>query len=50
MKELSITGGTVNAYRAIELAKKTEGKAKKKNRKFKMTVPANGSSSEVVSP
>jgi len=36
MKELSRTGGIVNAYRAVELAKKTEGKAKKKNRKFKL--------------
>lgn len=45
MKELCITGGTVNGYRAIELAKKTEGKAKKKNRKFKTTTISGSSDS-----
>lgn len=50
MKELSVTGGAVNAYRAIELAKKTEGKAKTKNRKFKMNVPAGMSGSDVTRP
>ena len=50
MKEISLTGGVVNAYRAVELAKKTQGKAKTKNRKFKLTPTEAPAANKVVVP